>query len=249
MDCPAALEGDGNTSVAITINENKSILYRKAIITLRTTGNIPAEKTITIIQTDAEPVIDFNPLDGEDAEYDSGTKSLTVGYVGNSHRIGFWSNIDNYRMIIKPMNQGDDISWVKGFKVSEEDGIVSFTTSHNFTGAERTVIIRMDAEGFEGADYYLTQKVSLYKNILKTVEGAHYNDAQPQPRYSIKNKAITLLYESDETLEVEVIDKATSQPATWARATMAGTTASLSIDINSEVNEREAIVRVKSTNT
>ncbi|MGL4293524.1 MAG: discoidin domain-containing protein, partial [Bacteroidales bacterium] len=244
---PDQTDSKGDMAVLLDVIPNKSVLYRKAIVTVITKGPIPVSKTITFIQSDADPLIEFNPV-SEDAFYDIDTRTLTVNYTASDQQINFWSNIEDYQMRIKAANEGDDISWIKGFNVNKDQGTVTFTLSDNFTGNERLAVIRMDADGFEGVDYYLIQKKSLYKNMLTHIDDESYSTLLDGKKYGFKKRTIVLKFDSEHPLKSEVIDKSTQQSASeWISVRTEGPYIYLDVSSNNKEESREILVKVKTS--
>lgn len=233
-------EGNGNTTVSLNVEANKSVRFRKACIRIRTAGEIPAYKTLTIIQTDSEPIIEFVP-EG-DVNYDPETKILSVGYNNSILEISIWSNIEDYTLKVEPIEEGADISWVQDFKL--EQGKLTFTTDNNFTGAARKANIIFASDEFQDV-YTLEQIASLYRNILVSVDGETSGEIISHGNYGMKARTIELTFDADKPLAAEVIDLKTSAAATWATASVDDKIVKIVIPLNDGEETREAVVKVK----
>ena len=242
---PSTVESTGD-NLTLSIAANKSVLYRKAAVTIRTQGDVPVEKKITIIQTDSEPIIEFMPQEGGDSSFDSDTKTLTVEYKASEQIIDFWSNIEDYTLQVRPENEGEDISWIQGFRVSEEERTLTFSTTHNFTGAPRRAMITLEADGFETTTYYLEQKASLYKNLLVSIDGQPYTSELEGITYGMKERTISIVFDSDVELSAQLLDRTTSAEASWGSLEASGNTFTLTLRANIEGETRhEGLLQVK----
>ncbi len=246
---PSTVESAGS-DLTLSIEANKSVLFRKASVTIRTQGDIPVGKKITIVQTDSDPIIEFNPQENSDSSFDPESKTLTVGYKASEQIIGFWSNIEDYVLQVRPEHEGDDISWVKGFRVSEEEATLSFSTLNNFTGSSRRAMITLEAEGFETTTYYLEQQASLYKNILVSIDGVSFNDELEGITYGMKERSIQLVFDSNVELSAQLLDRATSGEASWGSIETANNTFTLKLPANTSGESlHEGLLRVKASDT
>ena len=242
---PSAVQGVGNAILNVDLKSNKSIRFRKASITIRTMGNIPVYKTLTVIQSDSEPIIEFEP-EGEDATYDSESKTLRVGYNSSSQMIGVWSNIEEYALSVTSAGQDGSVDWIKEFKV--DDGTISFTTLNNFTGDVRRAHIIMEADGFEDS-YILEQAASLYKNVLLSVNGETSEGVLSHIDYGMKARDIVLVFDSNKELSAELIDKTTLAPVAWATVKFIDNKVTIKLPLNDGSDNRSAILRVKASDT
>lgn len=235
----------GGNSTLLSVTPNIAVEKRRAIVKVVTRGEVPSYKTISLVQSDSEPFVEFEPED--DVEYDPDERLLGLGYNGAIHEIGIFTNITNLSMELVRINEGDDISWITGFSYND-NGTVGFTAKNNFTGTDRSVGIHVES-GTYSQDFTMTQEASLYRNVLLSVDG----ESSPAAilsgcEYGISVRNIVLAFDADQPLKAEVIDPATSAAATWARASVSGGNVTVSADRNSGA-QRRAEVRVKASSS
>lgn len=242
-------EGNGPTALKLTVDANKSVVYRKAFLTVRTLASVPVDKKLTVIQTDSDPIIEFEPEDGS-ITYDIDSKTLSVDYVGNTYKIAFWSNIENYVLNVVPKDEAHQekkVDWIKDFRV--EDGVILFNTVNNLTGEARSANIVFEAsdESFRD-EYTLTQGKSLYKNVLKRVDDITDEKEYNQKEYSIARHIVKLQFESDEELSANITDAVSDEIVQWARAEVNGSEVTVNIDVNQNDEPRKATLSVRAKN-
>ncbi len=241
-------EGNGTGTLELTVNANRSIVERKAFLSVRTLGDVPVERKLTVIQTDSDPIIEFTPEEGI-GTYDSGSKTLSVGYVGNTYNIGFWSNVEKYELKIVPEGgKSGEVEWVSGFQV--KDGAISFATGDNLSGDVRSACIVFESEEEAFCDTCtLTQGKSLYRNVLLSVDGVSEEAEYAGKEYSIAGHEVKLLFDSDQALTARIVDPATNSEAGWAEAEVNGTEVTVSFGANAGGESRQARLEVKAGGT
>lgn len=236
-------EGNGSATLQVNVAANKTVKYRKAYLTIRTMGNVPVDKKLTVIQTDSDPILEFEPEEGM-GDYDATAKILTVDYLENAYTINFWSNIRNYSMkVVSDVESQKVVDWVKNFSV--KDGVVSFNTTHNLTGDVReAVILFKSGDGFTET-YTLKQGKSLYRNILQSVDGVTNENEYADKEYSINAREVTLSFDTNVALAAELVDATSGAQVNWGTVTVDNSTVKVSMELNSTAAARQAVLSVK----
>lgn len=241
------LTGSGSDEIAVDVDKNIYITYRKAIITVKTLDNIPIEKKFTIQQHDSEPMIDIITDDCESANFDPETKTLKLDYNGFTAELPVWANMESYRVTVEAdPESGDDANWVI---VNVRNEVMQLIVDNNFTKASRKARLKLEVYGANTQTFYysIEQSESLYKNVLVDVDGQSSAAILKSGSYDFAPQSITLNLDSDQSLAAELIDIQTDAAATWASANVAGTIVTVALTENDGSGEKSALLRVKAT--